>query len=302
MSYTTTELLASIRSAGSIPDGLFSDSDLLKAASARARSFVIPQIIKAREGYYEWDIDESVSASGTYRIPSRAIGSSVANLALIDGDTRADVAWIDEEELANYAELNYSAVGAYIKGHKIYLVPATSHGYATLRKTINLRLGRFVAVSDAAQITAINTGTGVVTCSTVPSSWTTSNSFDLMQEDPHFDWYAIEATATAVTTGSGGTVTFGSLPTWISDLTVGDWISLTDETPIIQMPVEFHEVLAQDTSNFVMRSKMDAESLKAGTDSLAELLDGAGACIEPRWRKEGRKVKNRTGMLRRQGG
>jgi hypothetical protein len=301
--YTTTDLLAFLKLRGAISStgALFTTDKLLDECTATMWDYIVPLIRKARENYYQWDDDTALNATGKYAINSRASGGSLGDFFLIDASPtptrKTNLTFLTENELQDYGATPGDRPGCYIKRNHIYLVPATGLAWSYLRQQFFLRPGRFVETTDCAQVTSFDTTTKVVTCSTVPSTWTTSDLFDLVQANPHFDTLGISKAITAITTGTSGTLTFSAtLPT---DLAVGDWISLQNETCIVQAPPEFHALLGQKVANTCLSTLGKMEAFKAGEATAGKMEKDLLGIITPRVANEGKKLVNRTGLLRR---
>lgn len=297
MAYTTTELVANIKTRAAVPtsQSTYTVAKILGIADAELRSYMLPLVMKSQEAYYQYDVDTTLNATGIYDIPTRAVGGKVVNCALLDGDSRLDLAWITEEGLQRYDQTNRGRPGVYIKRNQVILVPATGTQYTTIRITIIIRPGQFVETSAAAQITAIDTGTNTLTFAsgTIPAAFVTSATFDLIQAKPHFDHLAIDQTAATIT---GTTMIFSSLP---SRLAVGDWVSLAGESPIVQVPVELQPLLEQCAANTILRAQGDLEKTAAGEKKLSMMEKDTTNLYTPRIENEGKKLVNRTRILRR---
>lgn len=299
MAWTWTELLDDIKVRGMIPtsQNTFTEARLLSLTNAELRSRVLPLVDKVREGFYSYDIDTTLNATGIYNINKRAVGGKILNAALIEGDQRYDLTYYTEESLENY-DAPLGDFGLYIKRSTQYLVPRVPQGWSTFRSTIMLRPAQIVAQTSAAQISSIDTVTGIITCSSVPSAWTTASVFDIVQAEPHFDTLSIDLAISAVTTGTSGTLTF-TPANLNSRLAVGDWIGLAGETPVIQVPVELNPLLAQYVANICLKSQTDMTAYKIGVEDAKELKEGLLHLLTPRVQSEGKKIVNRTGILRR---
>ena len=117
---------------------------------------------------------------------------------------------------------------------------------------------------------------------------------DLVQANPHFDTLAIDQVITSVTTTA---IIFSStLPT---RLAVGDWVSLQGQSPVIQLPLELHPLLAQRVANQCLKNSPHSEAYKNGLNEVLALEKQAMHLLTPRIEKEGKKIVNRSGMLRR---
>ena len=298
MAYTFTELLEDIKTRGMVPtsQNTYTSARFLILVNDEIRSSMLPLVLKCRANYFEYNVDTALDSTGTYPISTRAIGGKVNNLALISGTQRLDLPWGSEEELSDTSVSPTGTAVAYIKGNQVITVPQSISEYTTLRMGIYLRPSEVVAQSSAAQITAINTGTRTLTFTsgTVPSSWTTSMTFDLVQQNPHFDTLAIDQAISTITTT---TMIFSSaLP---SRLAVGDWVGLAGQSPIIQLPLELHPLLAQRVANECLKNSPHTKAYETGIENVKEMEKNAMHLLTPRIDKEGKKLVNRTGMLRR---
>jgi hypothetical protein len=298
MAYTYTELLDDIKTIGAIPtsQNTYTAARILSATNRVLRSRILPIMSKCRENYYSYDVDTSVNSSGQYNIPSRAMGGKIQNLALINSTERLDLSWLSEEELSDTSESPYGSPGVYVKRNSVYLVPAQDHGYSTFRMSIYLRPCEVVAQSSAAQITAINTGTNTLTFTsgTIPTSWTTSNTFELVQQNPHFDTLGYDLAISSITTT---TMVFSA--TLNTRLAVGDWVGLTGQSPIIQIPLEAQPLLAQLVSNELTRNSTNKAAYKLGVENAKDLEKELMHLLTPRIDKEGKKLVSRNGIFRR---
>ncbi len=118
--------------------------------------------------------------------------------------------------------------------------------------------------------------------------------YELVQADPHFDTLGFDLVVTSVT---ATTVVFSAtLPT---RLAVGDWVGLSGQSPVIQCPLELHPYLAQEAANYCLRGQVDNEAYKAGLEEADRLRKDLETLFTPRIQKEGRKIVNRTRILRR---
>ena len=301
MSYTYNDLVDAIKTRGAIPTGqaTFTTARFLASINATMRTKILPLVLGVQENYYVYDQETALNDTGIYPIPKRAVVGKLNNAALLNGTERFDLPWISEERLqdTNIPPIDVVA-GIYIKRNSAILVPKEGAGYATLQLSFFLRPAQIVQNTDAAQITAIDTATKTLTfaAGTIPTGWTTSNLFELVQADPHFDTLGYELSATLIT--STTVVMSAALP---DRLAVGDWLSLNGQTPVIQCPVELQPLLEQEGANFCLRSQGDLEAYKAGKEEAKEMHDDMKKLLAPRIQKEGKKIVNNTGILRRRG-
>lgn len=297
MAYTTTQFIANVKRRAAIPtsQSTYTNAGIMALGDAELRSFILPMVMNSHEMYYAYDVDTALNATGIYEIPTRSIGGKIVDVALVSGDDRLDVDWITEDSLVRYDQTPSGSPGVCIKRNQMRLIPVDGAGFSSIRQTILIRPGQFVETSACAQITAINTGTNTVTFATgtIPATFVTSATFDFIQNKPHFDHLAIDQTATSITTT---TMVFSSLS---SRLAVGDWVSLAEESCIVQCPVELQPLLEQSTANTILRAQGDLEKAASGEKELKRMVDGCTNLYTPRIEQEGKKLVNRSNITRR---
>ncbi len=271
----------------------FDTTKILSLGDAEIRSYIIPLLLRSREYYLAYDDDRAINSTGVYVISPRAIGSKLINAALLDGTTIQELTWITEDELYRLDQAPRGIPGIYIKRNSVILVPATEHGFSQIRLTMSIRPGNLVATTSAAQITSINTGTNTLTFTTIPSSFVTSLTYDIIQNQPHFDHISIDQVASSITST---TMVFSSLS---SRIAVGDWVSISQTSPVIQVPADLQPLLEQKVSASILRFQGDKDSAAAAEAEVKRMQDDTMALYVPRVDKAGKKISMRNHLLRR---
>lgn len=241
MAFDTARLLTQVKIKGCLPTGRYEDSELLELAYDVMLSEIVPMLIALKEEYYGRKHDTAIVASqASYPIIPRAFAGVLRDVKLVTGNTITDLERRDPESVSEIR--TGTPDGFYLEGNDIVLDPTPSAATGSLRQLYFLRPSRFVTVSECAQITAIDTATNTVTAS-VPASWSTANTFDLIKGRAHFDILSYDLAASSVSSGS---VQFSaSLP---ATLTVGDYVCLAEETAFPFLPIEGHTALVQATA------------------------------------------------------
>ena len=155
-------------------------------------------------------------------------GGKLRGLQLIDSSGNVfDFPMITEED----ERMPFSGIGCgvafafKVEGNYIKVAPVpTAAPGCSIRFLIYFRPNELCAATDAAQITAINTGTGQVTVGAVPSTFSTVTSLDLINGYPGFECRAYDW----LPQRTGALITFASA----SGLAIGDWIALSGQSPI----------------------------------------------------------------------
>lgn len=245
--YTTTEFLASVRRKAHIPPSqtAFQDADLLALGDDEIEIAVLPQIVSTREGFYRTYQDLQLNSTNVYDIPYRAIGGALANVQIVNGTQIYQVDRSEENEQFSTVSSPTGYWSCKIQGNQVVILPVITMGVVRLHYLQAPNL--MVPVSAAAQVTAINMTTKVLTFAAMPTTFTVASSFDCVADQPHFGWRFIDMVPTAL---DATTVTFSSLPVDAygnSLIKVGDWLALAGQTPIPQVPREFSPLVVQRT-------------------------------------------------------
>lgn len=251
MAFTTADLLSSIERKSFAPanQSTFTSAEILAMADEVIEDTLVPELITAREDYFQAFEDQTLVANqNSYLVAARAIGQTLTEVSLLNDQQHIhDLPRVSVGHLASFGGTG-TPEGYYLRGDEIVLYPTPASASHTLRVHFPIRPGKLVPVSEAAVITAIDTGTGVLTFSSIPSSWTTSNTFDLCRARGGQNYLGIDQAASAITST---TMTFASLPTHLS---VGDYVSLAGESALVQMPQEWRAVLAQGVAVEILKN------------------------------------------------
>lgn len=232
--HTSDYSVAAVRRRGLIASsGKLTTDDLLGFLNDATQDYVVPLLMSAREGFLFAKEDTAISGT-EYAMPKRASAERLYRVLLVDssGDeyplTRVETARKDDQE------------GFELIDNTIVLANAPT-GFATLRVEYYRMPNRLVALTAAGKVTAKTATT--VTLDTLPSTFSTSEPVDFIAGTAGFRCRAIDKTPTNINSGTKVlTFTSGDIP---SNLAVGDYVALTGETPIAQIPQTLRPLLEQ---------------------------------------------------------
>jgi hypothetical protein len=246
--YTTTTLLSAVNRRAFVPTGqtTFSDTDILAIADEIVRNDLLSKILSVREEYFVYHTDhEIVANTQKYDIPPRSIGMITREVHHInDSGSVKNLDRLEPEFIDSTTRTATVPESFFVKNNQIWLHPIPNTSVGDLRIYFMLRPNNLIALTDAAIITGINSNT--ISFASIPSSWVTGNIFDFIRQDGAHECVAFDQTSTLV---SGTDITFASLP---SALRVGDYVSLQCESPLVQLPAEFRDLLAQGVACFIL--------------------------------------------------
>lgn len=282
MAWTTADLLTAIKNSQMFPDASnnsLSSASLLQFATEELYITVLPMIQGLREKYYEKYLDTAYTTSTpSMNIPSRSVGQTLSVVQFIVGTYIKCLEPIDPGAIASTNPTNEPA-NFYFENNTIVFYPPPVASNGTVRMRYFQRPNRLEQTSNCAQITAWNSGTGVVTCTPV-STWTTSQTFDFIpQTASQATPYGIGSTPSAI---SGTTMTFSLSTADAAKVTVGDWIALAEYTPIPEIPFELQPVLMQATCCRGLAALNDQTALASAKSILAEYMTAATKLLTPR--------------------
>lgn len=260
--YSVNSLLTSVRqrSMNASNQNLLTDNDIVRIASEELQGVLLPYIESVKNEYYVTQEDQNfVSGTTTYVMPQRATGTKLRDVCLVDNQgNEVLLNYINPEDLkSSWAYAPYQ-FGFYPKDHTIELILGNligSGNYQFVRMIYFRRPNTLCTGSaldptngNAGQVVSFDTVAKTITLDSAPTTWTTGTQFDIINSMPPFQSRVDNAPITNI---SGFVLTFtNALP---SDLSIGDWVSEANFSPIPQMPVECHRVLEALTAARILQ-------------------------------------------------
>lgn len=298
MSYTTTELIASIKSRGLIPSSqsTYQSADFLRLATEELQSHIVKLVQSAREEYFitEQDID-IVAGKASYPIPKRAIGGALRDVQWVQGESVQSLDRIELDDLSPYRNSGlseYRGSGFSLKNNSVVIVPTPKSSQGKLRLVYAIRPSRLVEASACGLIESINSSSNQVTVTSLPITFATTKPVDIVKAEPGFECLSFEQTLVGI---SGTTLEFSALP---DELAVGDYVCLAGESPVPQIPVELHPLLSQRVLVKVLEGLGDRQGLEAARAELKELQATCLSLITPRVHGEPKRAINTRKLSR----
>ena len=300
LDYTTTRLLALIEELGAMPldQSTFPPVTVLRMADTQLELAIVPVILSTRAAHFRTSVDYVTTEAAVYPIPEYAMNRSLQNVAYVSptGEESA-LTPVDHDREMEEGVSWYSWAtgflggrqGYYVSGDDLVLFPAPAAG-KTLRVYYYRRPNRLVEENDAARVISVNPGTGVVTCATVPGAWAIGTSLCCVAGKPGF---ALRFEARAITGVASPTVTLGD----VTGIVAGDYLALEGDSPIPQLPVEAHALLAQKTVCKILESLGDAK--KGASDAeYTEMLRNYVNSFPLRVEQAPKRIAPRKNLLR----
>lgn len=237
--YTTTELITNIKESITVPNSqnLFQPAGILRFANREMKNTITPLILKCKASYFISTFDFTIEQDRTeYPIPDYSTGMKLMDVCFVNNQGLET-----PMPLLNHAQVManqwvYNRIsGFYVKNNTVIIAP---FGLAanTLRMYLYRAPNQLVLTSAAGQVTAINGND--LTLSFVPTTFVDGVEVCCIQATPGFD--TVFAAQDLSNVSSPGITVEDA-----SNVSIGDWICLSNQSTIPQYMPEAHPLLAQ---------------------------------------------------------
>lgn len=288
--YTTDGLIENIKRRGAIPadQSTYLPAEMIKMADDEMQIRLVPILFQSKADFFLTFSDVTTTSSLSYDIPEAAFNRALHSIFFVDAaGNETELTYVDFNE-ETFAALDYPRGACFTRGEKLHLFPRAFPD-RTLRLYYYRLPNRLVPTTEAAQVTAVDSGTGIVTTTGVPADWTAGTTVCCVKGRPGFQ---LRFAARDLTAASSPTVTLAD----VSDIEIGDWIALEGDSPIPQLPVEAQPVLAQATIAKILEGLGDPGLAAAKTD-LRDALAAYVAITGPRIDRGPKSLVSRRRLL-----
>lgn len=298
---TTLSLVESVqtRILAPLSANTLTEIKIIELLDEEMRSTVVPLVLAAQEEYYVQNYDQTlVAGTYNYTIPPRAAFATWRDIVLVDSIGNE----IAMTELPpEYVKITYPVgsippmytFGFVMNNDRITLWPpnSTVPTNYTLRMKIKRRPNHLTGYLNCGQVTAINTGTKVISLSVNgDGTWTTSTIFDVIPNSPQFTSRADDKAITAID-NTLNTITVATIPT---GLVVGDWICPATMSCIPQIPYDMFPLLAQRGVIKYLEALGDNQSLQTAERRYQDMAADFARTVSPRIGGTRKALVNRT--------
>lgn len=301
MATTCDTFLANVKRRMSVPSNqaLLADTDILAFADTKIKSHLVPVLVSARQDYFVYVINQPLTNGiDTYSIPYRSLARGLREIKIRDNSNNIRNLNLIELEDAHLTVLNERPYGFYFKGDKIVLVPVPNNSDSSLDMWVDLPPGQCVSVSSCAIVQSVSAG--VVTVSMIPSGMTNGILIDFIQGQSGNTILNMDK---AIQNVSGNQITFNTtdIPQDALGnviLSAGDYITISNQSPVIQLPNECIPYLESLVCIEALTAVGDFDGANAMRQDASEELTNLKQILEPRDQGERKHILNRRGLLR----
>jgi hypothetical protein len=289
--YKSSDIITSAIRKAMLPDtqSTFRDEDFLAFANEEMDMGIVPFIMSFREDYYMNTVDiPLVEGQTRYSIPYRSVGNKLREVQWSDpSGNLVSLSRIFIEDLPRFQF--YSQTWSLSSGSQYYLEndeivltsPPAGGNQGKLRVSFYIRPNALVDEKRVMFVTSVNKTTGEIVVDKIPTGLYTSGTLvDMIEHKSPNKILSYDVPLTLVNILSK-TITID--PALIpAGLTVGDQISLAEETAIAQIPTELQSLLSQRVAARCLEALGDAQGLQAANAKIAEIEQKASTLLDGR--------------------
>jgi len=274
------ELCSYVRELGSLPDGRFSDAELLQFADQETL-MITRDVISVRQDFLVEQVSATLPSPTTngYRIPPRAIGGKVRDVVVQSaiGGASSPGNYVAVPRI-DMSDRYSNPVGYYYTGNFIQfwnVTPAAAGNGSVILINYYARPGQLMLTGSALRVTSVDTVNGAITGS--GASMTGVLSLDVTKGTTGF-----ESVLYNKTTYTPFGLTVGGMGGDVASVEVGDWVSPSGYSPVPQLPIDFHQILAQRVIVKCLESIGDNEGFQRAQSKATEMQNAALTLIAER--------------------
>ncbi len=293
--YTTDQMVSDVKNDYITPESqnLFQPDDVIRHLDKAMRSKIIPLINSTRGEYWVKLYDQAITGASSYTIPQRSSGAMLRDVVFVDAQgNEIELTELSPVQIKSTFPYGYQlplyTFGYYLQNDKVFLYPqqAVNATAYTLRMKYLRRPNNLTAVTNCGKITDISLAP-IISVDNIPTDWTTSTTFDIIQNFPQFD-SIVDGQGITTINAITNQITLSSTPT---GLAVGMYLCPTLMSCIPQIPYEAYDLLIAAGAARVARSLGDSQGLQLAEKGYDDISKDFIKLIDPRV-QGGRKVVN----------
>lgn len=282
-------------------DELLTDSDLLAIGDDVMRDKMVPLMLSVNQNYFVVTTEiPLVEDQSHYDIPYRAMGRTLRELKLVRNGDEFDLSNLTLLALEDLEGFGGEGLPGrfYFEGDQFVAVPRPNTTSYSFKVWYDLQVGQLCQSSDAALVSSV-TGGNVTVSGAIPATMVAGADVDFIKGKSGCRTLSMDVEITGVNVGTG-VISFatGDVPT---SLVEGDWISIAQTSPVLQLPDEASPLLETLAAIRAMHALGDFEAQQVLEGDAARQESSLLKLIAPRIEGEPTKIVNRRGLLRGQG-
>lgn len=275
-----SNFIQSVKRRASVPTAqdLLTDEDILALANEEMSSNLIPWLLKASEEHLTVKKDVLlVSGTSKYQLPARSAGMKLRDVQIVQGSNVRSLRRLFVEDRTG------DDYGFFLEGNEVEVQPTPTGDGSYLRFTFHRSASNLVSILSVARINAISGSD--VTVDSLPSAVSAADTIDLIPATSPF--YSL-ADDVEITGTSGLTLTLSSIP---ANLAEGDYVCVSGETPLVQLPKEITPLLVSMVIVRVHEALGKTDQMKISMQDVDMQKNNLQELISPRIDGEPKKIR-----------
>jgi hypothetical protein len=302
-----SRLIRSVRNRALIPTdtSVFTDEDILDILNEEVTQGLLATIMSLNEEHMVDHIDITVTEvadlSNGIKIPERAVGNKLRDVAYIREGNVYELSRISLEELSDFRNdfdrYNYNLDLFYIEGDRIKFV-SDKVSADSVRIYFYMMPNDIVEEEDCGEIFSVadnGDGTTTLTLVDIPDDFSNLPVMDFVSVKVPNKIIGYDKTPTNVNRNQK-TITFNTadLP---DILEAGDYVCQQFTSPFLNMPTEMHSLLAQRAAIYILEALGDTEGLRNAMTRLQGMETSIQTILEDRVEGAPQKINPRHSTL-----
>ena len=300
-----SKLIKSVRDRALIPtdSSTYQDEDILNILNEEVTQGLLSTIMTLNEEhlvtYKDFTATTTLSDIGI-KIPERAVGNKLRDIAYLRGKNVYEVSRISLEELSDYrnSQEDYNIDLCYMEGDTVKFVSNVLSA-DSIRLYFYMTPNEIVSEDECGKVFSIvdnGDDTTTITLSSFPDNFTNLPTMDLVSSKVpnkivNYDILPISVNKNSKTV----TLSTDAIPL---SLSVGDYVCEQFTSPFLNMPSEMHPLLAQRAAVFVLEALGDTEGLKNAMMRLDKMEKAIQTILEDRIEGAPQKINPRHSPLK----
>lgn len=275
----------------------FDDDDIVSLLDEEMRACIVPLVSSVYEEYWVENYDQAVTGAASYTVPQRTAAAVLRDIVFVDTQgNEIDMQQLSPVQIKSTFPFGFQlplyTFGYYLQNDKVFLYPQQAQNATqyTLRMKFIRRPNNLTLSSNCGQVQSFSSITNIVTLGSLDSTWTTSTTFDIIQNFPQFSAIDEDVAITNINT-STNQITLSSIP---SGLAVGMWFCPTLMSCIPQIPYEAFSALVWRGVLTLAESLGDSQGAQLGEKRFQDAKISLLQLMTPRVQGGTKKVVNRN--------
>lgn len=310
MILSTAQLLNEVRRVAQLPTSTansLTNDDLLSECQRALEASVLPFVARFQEEFFVLHQTYPVPPNSMrFTIPRRAMGNGIRDVFLenrqasgpLNPGVLTPMGRIRPEQAADFRNGNPPNLANgmpryfYLEANTMVLSPPPTQP-AWLRFGIPVRPGQMsIVTSSARQIATVNqTGPNAVAITFATGLSLVSGNVDVIASRPPFEYLGMNIIATAIT-GTSMTLQYAqeTANSLLRIPEVGDWLTISELSPVVQLPSEAQQLLVQRGAEYCLRYLGYIEEAQAAYQLAVTMEKDLQSILTPRTEGNPRKV------------